>query len=111
VSRKIVVIIASADAGKARAGVLYATNALSRGWMDEVRLVFFGPAEGLLLKDEALRKQVDAFRATGEAAVACKYVADQQNMSADLQALGLQVEFVGQMISEYIHEGFVPMVW
>ncbi len=110
-SRKVVVIVATSDAEKASAGVLYATNALSRGWMDEVRLVFFGPAEKLLLSDGKLQEQVAAFRALGAEAMACKYIADQQGVSASLESLGLQVKFVGKIISEHIHNGFVPIVW
>ena len=46
---KLVVIISTSDVKKARTGAMYAINALKHGWMEEVKIFFFGPAQDLLL--------------------------------------------------------------
>ena len=53
---KVLVIIATAERAKAQAGAMYAVNARKYGWLDDVKLYFFGPAEGLLLEDEEVER-------------------------------------------------------
>ena len=108
---RIVVIIGTAEGAKAEAGAMYAVNALKHGWMRDVRLFFFGPAESLLLKDEDLQELAREFQRQGGQPVACRFLADREGTSADLTELGLKVEYVGVQISELIREGYVPMVW
>ena len=108
---KVVVILSSGDAGTARTGAMYAVNALRHGWMEEVRLVLFGPAEELLLHDETLQGFVRDYQSMEEQAVACKFIADRDGTAAGIAALDVQVEYVGKLISDLIQEGYVPMVW
>ena len=108
---KLIVIISTADAGKARTGAMYAVNALKHGWMEEVKIFFFGPAQDLLLEDAELQNYMQEYKAMEESVVACKYIADRDKKSARISALGIEVEYVGKMISDYINAGYVPMVW
>ena len=43
--------------------------------------------------------------------VACKAVADQENLTSKFQDQGVPVEFVGPLIGDYIRFGYTPMVW
>jgi len=45
---RIVVIISSSAAVKARTGAMYAINALKHGWMEDVKIIIFGPEQDLL---------------------------------------------------------------
>ena len=108
---KIVVIISTADAGKARTGAMYAINALKHGWMEEVKIIFFGPAQDLLLTDAKLQQAITEYQEIEKTVVACKFISDRDEKSEQLSEIGIQVEYVGEMISDYIHEGYVPMVW
>ncbi len=108
---KIVVIISTSDAKKARTGAMYAVNALKHGWMEEVKIFFFGPAQDLLLEDAELQNYMKEYQSMEETAVACRYISDRDKKSEQIQALGIKVEYVGKMISDYINEGYVPMVW
>jgi len=110
-SDKIVAIISSGEPGKARTGAMYAVNALKHGWMEEVKLFFFGPAEELLLRDQELQQLLKEYHAMEETAVACKFIAAREGTDERLAALGMQVEYVGEMISDLIKEGYTPMVW
>jgi len=108
---KIVVIISTSDAEKARTGVMYAINALKHGWMEEVKIFFFGPAQDLLLEDAELQNYLQEYKSMQESAVACKYISDRDKKSEQIRELGIKVEYVGKIISDYINEGYVPMIW
>ncbi len=108
---KVVIIISTSDLEKARTGAMYAMNALLQGWLDEVKIFFFGPAQDLLLKDAELQNFVKEVSAMEETPVACKFISDRDHNSEQISQLGVQVEPVGYLISEYINDGYVPMVW
>lgn len=108
---KVLVIISSADPAKARTGILYATNALVNGWLEAVKLIFFGPSQKLLLDNVDLQQAVQHYQEMGETVVACKFLADAEKSSQSIAALGVQVDYVGEMISNFIKEGYTPMVW
>ena len=110
-NNKILAIISTSNAGKARTGAMYALNALKHGWMEEVKIILFGPAQDLLLDDAEFQKLIKEYQEIEEAVVACKFISDRDKKSEQLTELGIQVEYVGEIISNYIHEGYVPMVW
>ena len=111
-SDRVLVIIGTAEAGKAHAGAMYALNAVKHGWLDDVGLMLFGPAEQLVLDDPDFQDLVRQFQAEkGEAPVACRFLADRDGQSAALAELGLDVAYVGPRISAAIRDGWVPMVW
>ena len=108
---KIVVILSTSDVEKARTGAMYAINALKHGWMEEVKIFFFGPAQNLLLEDAALQDYMKEYSFMEECAVAFRYISDRDKKSEQIRELGLEVEYVGKMISDYINQGYIPMVW
>ena len=108
---KVLVIIGTAEPGKAHAGAMYALNALKHSWMSDVKLILFGPSEQLLLEDPDFEDLVRQFMAQGRTPVACKYLAERDGQSAALMDLGVDVEYAGPLISEAIRTGYVPMVW
>jgi hypothetical protein len=110
-TEKLLVIISTAEIGVARTGMMYALNALKHCWMEEVKIFFFGPAQQLLLEDEELQHYVQEYLSYQETAVACKFIADRDHITKPTDELGVKVAYVGQMISDLIKDGFVPMVW
>jgi len=125
-SDKLLVIISTGEPAKARAGAMYAVNALKHGWLDDVKLYFFGPAEALLLEDRPLQQYVKEYRELEGTPFACKFLADrvQQRdedeegdadpdigISENISALGVDVEYVGKPMADLIRQGYVPMVW
>ena len=107
---KVLIILSTAEKDKALTGVLYATNLLKHKWLEDVKLCFFGPFEALLAEDKEVQERV-AQLAEYQVPVACKFVADNDGVSDKLSQLGIQIEYVGQMVSDYIKEGYVPMVF
>jgi hypothetical protein len=107
---KVMVIISTAEKDKALTGILYAKNAQKNKWVDELRVIFFGPFENLVCKDD------EVIRAASElldyqTPIACKFLSDKSGTSDKLAELGFNVEFVGALISDSIKAGFVPMVF
>lgn len=109
--KKLLVIISTAEEQKAITGMMYATNSLLHGWMEDVKLFIFGPAENLLLESESFREYVMDFLEIKKEVIACRFIAEQKGLDNQLKKLGLQVEYVGEKISDLIHQGYIPMVW
>ena len=110
-SNKVLVIISSSDASKALTGILYATNTLKNGWLEDVKLIVFGPAEQLVLTNSTLQQALQNYLALDDTVLACKFVADQASASEGLTDLGLNVDYVSAPIGDLIQKGYVPMVW
>lgn len=55
-NNKLVVIISTAQLDRARTGMMYAVNALNNNWMEDVKIIFFGPAQELINKDSELQR-------------------------------------------------------
>ncbi|MEW5913259.1 MAG: hypothetical protein AB1814_11935 [Thermodesulfobacteriota bacterium] len=107
---KVVTIIATADAAKAKTGVMYTMRALQEGWLEDIRLIFFGPAEKALLANQDIQGMVAQIK-TATTPLACKAISDREGTSDQLQALGVDVVYVGRIISDLINQGYTPMVW
>ncbi len=107
---KVLVILSTGEKEKAYTGIMYATNAQKNKWLDEVKVIFFGPFEDLLCADEEVAdfaSQLLDF----ETPIACKRLSDNAGISDRLKEMGYNVEYVGKIISDFIKEGYVPMVF
>jgi hypothetical protein len=109
-SDKVLIVIATGDPAKALVGVTYALRTLQEGWLDDVKLVFFGPGQDVLLTSSAIQDMVVQI---GEVArpLACKAVADRNGTVESTERLGVEVAYVGKLISDMIRQGYAPMVW
>ena len=76
-----------------------------------MKLVLFGPAKQLLTEDQGFEDLVRQFMDQDRTPVACKFLADRDGQSEALAALGVDVQYVGPLISEAIRDGYVPLVW
>ena len=107
---KAVVIISTGEKEKAFTGIMYAFNAQKNKWLDDVKVIFFGPFEDLVCNDP----EVSDFASQlldYETPIACKRLSDNAGTSARLHELGYRVEYVGSIISDFIKDGYAPMVF
>lgn len=109
-SSKLLVIIGTGDNDKASAGLMYARNALKNKWLEDVKVVFFGPSEQLAASDDRVRSWAKEVAAMTDC-FACKAISDDKGVSEKLAETGIKIEYVGDIISNLIKEGYVPMVW
>jgi hypothetical protein len=106
----LLIIIATGDREKALAGLMYSKNALKRDWLRNVKVVYFGPSEKLIVEDSLLRDKALEVANLGEC-FACKSISDRDDVSEKIDKMGINVEYVGSIISKFIKEGYAPMVW
>ncbi|MFP4143440.1 MAG: hypothetical protein ACLFT7_08890 [Thermoplasmata archaeon] len=107
---KLLIVLSTGEREKALTGLMYAKNAIEQKWIEKIQVIFFGPIENLMVKDEEIREYAEAIAEQTEC-IACKYLSDRDNISEDIEELGMDVDYVGSIISDYIREGYVPMVW
>ena len=108
---KLLVIIATGSEEKAIAGLMYTRNAIRNRWVDDVKVVFFGPSEELVATcDDKVAFFVKDI-ITSTTCFACKAISDEKGVSEKLAKAGIEVAYVGTVISNLIKEGYLPMVW
>jgi len=89
---------------------MYARNVLKYKWLEDVRVVFFGPSEKLAATDEEVGWFIKEIAAKGDC-YACKAISEKEGVSEILEEAGMIVEYVGATLSNSIKEGYIPMVW
>jgi len=109
-SSRVLIVLSTGEKEKALTGLLYAVNAQKNKWLEDVKVIFFGPFEKLVCEDDEV---VDAASQLLEyqTPVACKFLSDQDGVSDKLSELGFDVQYVGSMVSDYIKKGYTPMVF
>lgn len=104
------IILSTGEKEKAFTGIMYAFNAQKNKWLDDVKVIFFGPFEDLVCNDP----EVSDFASQlldHETPIACKRLSDNAGISERLHEMGYRVEYVGKIISGFIKAGYVPMVF
>ncbi len=85
---------------------MYAYNCKKRGWMDEVRLLVWGPSGKLLTEDRELQDQLKGLKDEGVELYACKGCADLYGISDKLMALGINVMYTGTLLADAQKDGW-----
>ena len=107
---KVMVIVSTAEKDKDLTGIMYAVNAQKNKWVDDLKVIFFGPFENLVCDDEEVAQAASKLL-DYETPIACKFLSDRDGISQNLENMGINVDYVGSLISGYIEEGYIPMVF
>ncbi len=110
-SDKLAVILVSSDRKVLEMGLIYAKNAISEGWMEDVQVFFFGPSEVTIATDPDLYPLVEEIIENGVTPQACKWCSDKYHVSELLEEMGCAVEYIGSPVSQAIKAGYTPMTW
>ncbi|MGC8663651.1 MAG: hypothetical protein ACP5SF_04060 [Thermoplasmata archaeon] len=111
---KILVIITSGknDVDKAMTGMVFAYNAKVKKYLDDIRIMFFGPSEDLIASDDPeIKDMLKKLKEAEMLMLACKSVSDKFHVTAKLSGMGITVDYVGKIIADHVREGFVPMTF
>jgi len=108
---KLLIIIASENPEVIKTALTYTYTAYKERWLDDIKLVFFGPSEKTLAKEEELQPTISKLQREGIIPLACKAVAQEENIEEKLIDLGITVEYIGSYISQKIREGYQTQVW
>ncbi len=85
---------------------MYAYNCKKQGWMDNVRLLVWGPSGKLLVEDKELQQSLGELEKIGVELYACKGCADMYGISDKLTKLGINVMYTGKMLADLQKEGW-----
>jgi hypothetical protein len=107
---KVFALICSGDREVAlEVGLVYPLNAAKKGWMDEVKVIFFGPSEKVVANDAEVQARVKEIIEQGVEVLACKWCSDRMGITEKLEAVGIKVEYVGSIISDLLKEGWASL--
>ena len=109
---KIFVILSTGDREVAlEVGLVYPLNAAKEKWMDEVKLIVFGPSEKLAAYDMEVQARLKDLSEVGIEVIACKWCADRMEITDLLEKAGIKVEYVGPIISKLIKDGWASLTF
>lgn len=108
---KLLVVVVTDDEAQASLGVIMASRMIQRGKLADVRVLFFGPSERLLVDPPA--QMSDALEVVRRAAkpMACRAVAERLDVLAGLEAAGVELVPAGQEIEQRMLEGYQLMTF
>jgi hypothetical protein len=85
---------------------MYAKNAKKKGWFDVVRLIVWGPSARELAENTELQALVTEMMGFGVEVAACKACAERYDAVEALEALGIEVLYIGEPFSDMIKSGW-----
>ena len=89
----------------------YAFNAVKHEWMDEVRVILWGPTERMAVENEDFAEQVRILISGGVEVIACKACSDGFGVSEKLEEIGVKVQYVGTLVTEMLKEGWYQLTF
>ncbi|PLX71465.1 MAG: DsrE family protein [Denitrovibrio sp.] len=103
----LVVVWTSGDPEVAKKMVfMYTYNAKKYGWWENVIFIVWGPSAQLMTHDEELQRELQKFYDIGITVKACKACADMYDASDKLEILGMEVEYMGIPLTNYVKKGY-----
>ena len=109
---KVFVVLSSGDREVAlEVGLVYPLNAAKKGWMDEVKVIIFGPSEKIVANDAEVQARIKETIEQGVEVLACKWCADRMGITEKLEAVGIKVVYVGSVISDLLKEGWASLTF
>jgi len=84
---------------------MYTLNAKLKGWWKEVIFIVWGPSAKLLAEDTELQEQIQKMDEAGIVLEACKKCSDMYGVSEKLEAMNIDVRYMGEPLTNYLKEG------
>ena len=110
-SSKMVVIVSQAEENAVWTGLFSAIKCSRNAFMDDIRLVLWGPSEKTIAENPELQKMVTEYLSLGKPVWACKTCADRYQVTEAMESLGCTVDYMGKIVTGWLKDGFVPMNW
>ena len=109
---KVFVLLSSGDREVAlEVGLRYPMNAAIHKWMDEVKLLIFGPSEKIVAYDMEVQGVVKECMNAGIEVMACKWCSDRMGVSERLEEAGIKVVHVGPVITQLLKDGWASLTF
>jgi hypothetical protein len=112
VANKVFAIITDTDREQAlEVGLIYPLNCAKNKWLEEVMVIFFGPAEKMAAYDLQVQDKIKEIKGYGVEVLACKWCSDRMGITPQLEAQGISVVYVGPIISQLIRDGWAQLTF
>ncbi|HCY86787.1 MAG TPA: DsrE family protein [Desulfobacteraceae bacterium] len=81
---------------------MYTVNSLIHGWWEYVTLIVWGATAKLAAEDQEIRAMIRDALEKGVHVTACKACTDQLGVTAEVEALGVEVKYWGAPLTEIL---------
>ncbi|MCD6122356.1 MAG: DsrE family protein [Spirochaetales bacterium] len=81
---------------------MYALNAKTKGWWEEVTLIVWGSSAKLLSTDSELKDYIAKMKEAGIILEACRACADLFGVTTQMEDLGIDVKYMGEPLTAYL---------
>jgi hypothetical protein len=85
--------------------VMYATNSKLNGWWKEVNLIIWGASAKLVGIDTQVQAEILEMLNHGITIEACKACSDNLGVTEKLTKLGVNVRYMGEVLTNYLKSG------
>jgi hypothetical protein len=85
--------------------VMYATNSRLNGWWKEVNLIIWGASAKLVGSDTQIQAEIIGMINHGITIEACKACTDNLGVTEKLTELGVDVRYMGEVLTNYLKSG------
>ena len=85
--------------------VMYATNSRLNGWWQEVNVIIWGASAKLVGTDTQIQAEVLEMLNHGITIEACKACSDNLGVTDKLTELGVNVRYMGEVLTNYLKSG------
>ena len=111
-ANKVFALVSTADREVAlEIGLIYPLNAAKNKWLDEVKVIFFGPSEKLAAYNVDVQTRIKELMDNSVEVLACKWCSDRMNITPLLENLGIKVVYVGSIISQLIKDEWAQLTF
>jgi hypothetical protein len=111
-ANKVFAIITDTDREQAlEVGLIYPMNCAKNKWLEEVKVIFFGPSEKLAAFDKQVQGKIQEIKGYGVEVLACKWCSDRMGITSQLESQGITVVYVGPIISQLIKDGWAQLTF
>ena len=85
--------------------MMYATNSMISKWWDSVTIIIWGATAKLVAEDKDIQLHIKMAQQAGVKFSACKACTDQLGVSDSVAALGIEIQYWGEGLTEILKNG------
>jgi len=84
--------------------LMYATNAMRRGWWKKVTVIIWGAPALMVSEDVELFEKIEEAQSEGVHFSACRACADQLEVTGKLEKMGIEVIYWGEPLTKLLQD-------
>ena len=81
---------------------MYGMNSIIRGWWEKVTIIVWGATAPLVSENTDIQKKVNEAQEKGVHIIACKACSDQLGVTENLEKLGIEVIYTGELLTQIL---------